>query len=61
MLPRASRHLNDDSLSQVDPPPCQRIITWNHGVLALLHPFKVAPTHTERLVFQRFESIPYLL
>ena len=30
-------------------------------LLTVLHPFNVAAIHIERLVFQRFEPIPYLL
>ena len=44
-----------------NPDAYKRAITWNPGILALLHPFKVAGIHIERLKFQRFESIPHVL
>ena len=43
------------------PDAYKRAIAWNPGILALLHPFKVAGIHIERLTFQRFESIPCIV
>ena len=49
-------------ISCLEPIDFWSIITWNQGILALLHPFKVAAIHIERLImFQRFEPVlvPY--